>query len=56
MATSKFRIRQILLKIDARRFPENNQQKCIDCFKPRSDKSEHEFKIRGCNEFYVPNY
>ena len=56
MATSKLRIRQILLKIDARRFPENNQQKCIDCFKPRSNKSEHECKICGCNEFYVPNY
>ena len=40
MATSKFCIRQLLLKIDARRLPENNQQTCIDCLKPRSNKNE----------------
>ena len=56
MPTSKFRIRQFLLKIDARSLPEKNQQKCIDCLKPRSNKNELECKKCGCNEFYVPNY
>ena len=34
----------------------NNQQKCIDCLKPRSNKNEHECKKCGCDYFYVPNY
>ena len=55
MATNKFRIRQLLLKIDAR-MRENNQQKCIDCLKPRSNKNELECKKCGCNQFYVSNY
>ena len=33
-----------------------NQQKCIDCLKPRSNKNEHECKKCGCDYFYVPNY
>ena len=45
---------RVLSKIDARSFRENNQQKCIDCLKPRSNKNELEFKKCGCNEFYVP--
>ena len=32
----------------------NNQQKCIDCLKPRSNKNELECKKCGCSEFYVP--
>ena len=56
MPTSKFCIRQFLLKIDARSLPEKNQQKCIDCLKPRSNKNELECKKCDCNEFYVPNY
>ena len=47
---------RVLFKIDARRLRENNQQKCIDCLKPRSNKNELECKKCGCNEFYVPNY
>ena len=43
-------------KIDARRLHENNQQKCIDCLKSRSNKTELECKKCGCTEFYVPNY
>ena len=31
---------QVLSKIDARRFCESNQQKCIDCLKPRSKKKK----------------
>ena len=34
----------------------NNQQKCIDCLKPRSNKNEHKCKKCGCHYFYVPNY
>ena len=34
----------------------NNQQKCIDCLKPRSNKNERECKKYGCDYFYVPNY
>ena len=56
MTTSKFRIRKLLLKIDARRLPEKNEQKRIDCLKPRSNKNELEYKKCGCNQFYVPNY
>ena len=44
---------QVLLKIDVRSFRENNQQKCIDCLKPRSSKNELECKKCGCNEFYT---
>ena len=47
---------RVLSKIDARRFRENNQQKCMDCLKPRSNKNVHEYKKCGCNGFYVPNY
>ena len=31
---------RVLSKIDARSFREKNQQKCIDCLKPRSNKNE----------------
>ena len=55
MPTSKSRIRQLLLKIDATRLCEKNQQKCIDCLKPRSNKYELECKKCGCNKFYVFN-
>ena len=34
----------------------NNQQKCIDCLKPRSNKNERECKKCGCSYFYVPSY
>ena len=47
---------RILSKTDARRFRENNQQKCLDCLKPISNKYELEHKKCGCNEFCVPNY
>ena len=53
---TKSRFNQVLLKNDARRFRENNQQKCIDCLKPRSNKNELECKRCGCNYFFVPNY
>ena len=40
MSKTKSCFNQVLLKIDARRFRENNQQKCKKC---------------GCNKFSVPN-
>ena len=55
MTISKFRIRQLLLKTDAKRFREKNQQKCIDYFKPRSNKNKFERENCGCTKFYVPN-
>ena len=51
---TKSRLKQVLLKI--RSFREKNQQKCIDCLKPRSNENELECKMYSCNEFYVPNY
>ena len=40
----------------AKKLHTNNQQKCIDCLKPRSNKNERECKNYGCDYFYVPNY
>ena len=56
ISKTKSRFNQVLLKIDARRFCENNQQKFIDCLKSRSNKNELECKKCGCNQFYVSNY
>ena len=56
MTRNKFRIRQLLLKINARSLCENNQQKCVDFLKPRSNKNELECKNCGWNKFYVRNY
>ena len=53
---TKSHFNQVLLEIDARIFRQNNQQKCIDCLKPRSNKNELECKKCGCNEFYMLNY
>ena len=40
----------------AKRLHTNNQQKYINCLKPRSNKNERECKKCGCDCFYVPNY
>ena len=57
-ATSKTKshFERVLSQIYAKRFHTKNQQKCIDCLKPRSNKNELECKKCGYNEFYVPNY
>ena len=34
----------------------NNQQKCIDCLRPRPNKNERKCKKCGCDYFYVPNH
>ena len=52
----KSRFEQLLLEIYARQFHENNQQKCIDYLKPRSNKNKFECKKCGCTEFYVLDY
>ena len=48
---TKSRFNHVLLKIDARRFRQNNQQKCIDCLKPRSNKNE-----LACKNVVVMNF
>ena len=53
---TKSHFERVLSKIYAKRFHANNQEKCIDCLKPRSNKNELDCKKCGCNEFYVPNY
>ena len=40
----------------SKKYQSDNQQKCIDCLKPRSNKNEHVCKKCGCNYFYVPHY
>ena len=37
---TKSRFEQLLSEIYARRFRKNNQQVCIDCLKPRSNKNK----------------
>ena len=48
--------KQVSFKIYDKRFHISNQQMCIDCLKPRSNKNERECKKCGCDCFYVPNY
>ena len=40
----------------SKKYQSDNQQNCIDCLKPRSNKNELKCKKCGCNYFYVPNY
>ena len=40
----------------SKKYQSDNQQKCIDCLKQRSNKNELECKKCGCNYFYVTNY
>ena len=40
----------------SKKYQRSNQQKCIDCLKPKSNKNELECKKCGCNDFYVPNH
>ena len=53
---TKSRFERLLSEIYARWFCENNQQVCIDCLKPRSNKNKFECKNCGCTDFYVLNY
>ena len=40
----------------SKKYQSGNQQKCIDCLKPRSNKNERVCKKCGCNYFYATNY
>ena len=40
----------------SKKYQSDNQQKCIDCLKPRSNKNEHVCKKCGCDYFCVPRY
>ena len=53
---TKSRFERLLSEIYARWFRENNQQVCIDCLKPRSNKNKFECKKCGCTDFYVLDY
>ena len=56
LSKTKSRFQQLLSEIYARRFCENNQQVCIDCLKPRSNKNKFECKKCGYTAFYVLDY
>ena len=56
LSKTKYRFEQFLSEIYAVRFCKNDQQVCIDCFKPRSKRNKFECKNCGCTNFYVFNY
>ena len=56
MTTSKSHFEQLLSKLYAKSFCKNNQKRCIDCLKPRSNKNKFECKNCGCTKFYVLDY
>ena len=53
---TKSHFEQLLSEIHARRPYENNQQVCIDCVKPRSNRNKFDCKKCACTEFYVIDY
>ena len=53
---TKSHFEQLLSQIYARWVRENNQQVCIDCLKPRSNKNKFECKNCGCIKFYMLDY
>ena len=56
MTTSKSYFEQLLSKIYAKSFRKNNENVCVDCLKPRSNKNKFECKNCGCTDFYVLDY
>ena len=52
----RYRFERLLSEIYAVRLCENDQNVCIDCLKPRSNKNKFECTNCGCTEFYVLNY
>ena len=40
----------------SKKYQRDNQQKCIDCLKPRSHKNERVCRKCGHDYFYVSNY
>ena len=55
-ARTKSQFDGLLSEIYARWNHENNQNVCIDCLKPRSNKNKFESKNCGCTDFYVLEY
>ena len=53
---TKSHLEQFLSEIYARRPSENNQEVCIDCLKPRSNKNKFEGKNYGSTEFHLLAY
>ena len=53
---TKSHFEQLSFEVYARRPHKNNQKVCIDCLKPRSNKSKFECKNCGCTEFCVLHY
>ena len=51
LSKTKSHFEQLLSKIDARHIRENNQNVCINCLKPRSNKNKFECKKCGCTKF-----
>ena len=56
MSKTKSRFERLLSEIYAGSLCKNNQQVCIDCLKPRSNKNKFECKNCGCTKFYVLDY
>ena len=40
----------------SKKYKSDNQQKCTDCLKQRSNKNELKCKKCGCNHFYAPGH
>ena len=53
---TKSRFEQLLSEIWSQNFHKNNQKVCIDCLKPRSNKTKSECKNCGCTQLYVLHY
>ena len=53
---TKSHLEQFLSEIYARRPSENNQEVCIDCLKPRSNKNKFEGKNYCSTEFHLLAY
>ena len=53
---TKSHFEQLLSKIYANSFRKNNQEVCIDCLKPRSNKNKFQCKNWGFTDFYVLDY
>ena len=48
--------KKVLSKVYAKTFRKNNEKVCIDCLKPRSNKTNLECKNCSCTDFYLFDY
>ena len=56
MSKTKSCFERLLSEIYAVSLFKNNQQVCIDCLKPRSNKNNFECKNCGCTKFYALDF